>query len=206
MKTLLVQYTARANRSRTAKLANALTQSIKNSELEVLDLTQDVPEMLIKDNLLAYYERNYAGVALEPEREKLLSTADRMCDQFKQADTVVLATPMYNFSMPAIVKAYFDAVMQKGETFDITPQGEYIGLMKGKNALVLATSGAVYKDESAGFEHLSSLASCEFMFMGFDPIKTIFVQGANSLPVEDFENSLNAAQIQIRQIADKWNL
>jgi FMN-dependent NADH-azoreductase len=54
---------------------------------------------------------------LLPNEEKLLSKMDRMAAQLKSADIVVVVFPMYNFSMPAIVKARFDSVMQNGVTF-----------------------------------------------------------------------------------------
>ncbi len=70
-------------------------------------------DMLIDNNLLAYINRNILGQKLSPNEEKLLSKMDRMAAELKSADIVVVAFPMYNFSMPAIVKALFDSVMQK---------------------------------------------------------------------------------------------
>jgi FMN-dependent NADH-azoreductase len=42
---------------------------------------------------------------------------DRMTTQLKSANIIVVAFPMYIFSMPTIVKAWFDSVMQRGVTF-----------------------------------------------------------------------------------------
>ena len=61
MKTLLVKYTPRNERSSTKKLLDAFREKIKNSEIEELDLSKDVPDMFLEDNLLAYIQRNYLG-------------------------------------------------------------------------------------------------------------------------------------------------
>jgi len=116
MKTLLVKYTPRNERSNTKKLLDAFREKIRNSETEELDLCSDVPDMFLEENLLAYIQRNYLGNALTPEQKKLMSKMDRMTEQLKSADIVVVAFPMNNFSMPAAVKAWFDSVILKGQT------------------------------------------------------------------------------------------
>jgi FMN-dependent NADH-azoreductase len=96
---------------------DAFREEISISDVEELDLLDDVPDMLLGTNLLAYINRNFLGLELLPEEEKLLSKMDRMAAQLKSADIVVVAFPMYNFSMPSTVKAWFDSVIQKGVTF-----------------------------------------------------------------------------------------
>ncbi len=80
-------------------------------DVQELDLLKDVLDMLFDNNLSSYLKRNIVGQVLLPYEEKLLSKTDRMATQLKSADIVVVAFPMYNCSMPAIVKAWFDSVM-----------------------------------------------------------------------------------------------
>jgi FMN-dependent NADH-azoreductase len=83
----------------------------------------------------------------------------------KSADIVVVALPMYNFSMPAIVKACFDSVLQKGVTFG----GEYSQWWK--KALTLISSGGVHSNKSfPGREHAISLSNLEFQYMGYSDV------------------------------------
>jgi len=103
MKTLIVKYIPRYEQSNTKKLLDAFKEEISNSDVEELDLIDDVPDMLLDNNLLAYINRNFLGINLLPNEKKLLSKMDRMAVQLKTADIVVVALPMYNFSMPAIV-------------------------------------------------------------------------------------------------------
>jgi len=103
-----------------------------------------------------------------------------MTDQLKSADVVVVAYPMNNFSMPAPVKAWFDSVMLKGQTW-YAKDGSYIGLMNGKKVLAIVTSGRIYeKEPMASWEHALSLTKIEFQFMGYSDVRGILAGGMNA--------------------------
>ena len=78
-----------------------------------------------------------------PNKKKLLSKMDRMTTQLKSADIIVIAFPMYNFSMPAIVKTWFDFVIQKGVTFGNETDGQIVISNAGKKALTLISSAVL---------------------------------------------------------------
>src|SRR5437660_1725600 len=204
MKTLLVKYTPRNERSSTKKLLDAFREKIKNSEIEELDLSKDVPDMFLEENLLAYIQRNYLGNNLTPEQKKLMSKMDRMTEQLKSADVVVVAFPMNNFSMPAPVKAWFDSVMLKGQTWDVK-NGNYVGLMNGRKALVLVTSGGLYsKEPMAAWEHALSLTKLEFQFMGYSDVQGILAEGMNA--GDDIKSdNLKKSIEQVQSIAQAWH-
>jgi FMN-dependent NADH-azoreductase len=204
MKTLLVKYTPRNERSSTKKLLDAFREKIRNSEIEELDLSKDVPDMFLEENLLAYIQRNYLGNNLKPEQKKLMSKMDRMTEQLKSADVVVVAFPMNNFSMPAPVKAWFDSVMLKGQTWDVK-NGNYVGLMNGRKALVLVTSGGFYsKEPMAAWEHALSLTKLEFQFMGYSDVQGILAEGMNA--GDDIKSANMKKSIeQVQSIAQAWH-
>ncbi|HEV2192373.1 MAG TPA: NAD(P)H-dependent oxidoreductase [Nitrosopumilaceae archaeon] len=204
MKTLLVKYTPRNERSNTKKLLDAYREKIKNSEIEELDLCSDVPDMFLEENVLAYIQRNYLGQNLTPEQKKLVSKMDRMTEQLKSADIVVVVFPMNNFSMPAPVKAWFDSVMLKGQTWDVK-NGSYIGLMNGRKALVLVTSGGIYsKEPMTAWEHALSLTKLEFQFMGYSDVQGILAEGMNA--GDDIKSAnLKKSIEQVRSIAQAWH-
>ena len=132
MKTLVVSYLPRGKRSHTGKLLDAFMENA-GTDVEHLDLLEDLPDVFLSDNLLSYVKRQYLGEALSDEETASLEKMDRMTRQLKAADLVVLAFPMHNFSFPAVVKAWFDSVMQKGETWD-TDENGYVQLMTGKKS------------------------------------------------------------------------
>jgi FMN-dependent NADH-azoreductase len=160
MKTLIVKYIPRNEQSNTKKLLDAFREEISISDVEELELLDDVPDMFLGNNLLAYINRNFLGLELLPDEEKLLSKMDRMAAQLKSADIVVVAFPMYNFSMPAIVKAWFDSVIQKGVTFGEGNDSQIVISNAGKKSLTLISCGGVYSSKSSsGWEHALSLST-----------------------------------------------
>jgi FMN-dependent NADH-azoreductase len=110
---------------------------------------------------------------------------------------------MNNFSMPAPVKAWFDSVMLKGETWDVQ-DGRYLGLMNGKKALVLVSAGGIYETgPMASWEHALSLTKIEFQFMGYSDIRGILAGGMNA--GEDPKSANLAKSIsEVQQIARQW--
>ena len=204
LKTLIVQYTPRNERSNTKKILDAFIEEIKGSDIEKLDLTKDVPDLFLEQNLDVYIHRNYLGQELPPEKKNLLSKMDRMTAQLKSADVVVVAFPMNNFSMPAPVKAWFDSVMLKGQTWDVK-NGSYIGLMNGKKALAIVTAGGNYEKEPMTlWEHALSLTKIEFQFMGYSDVRGILAGGMNA--GEDSKSlSLENSIRQVQSIAQEWN-
>jgi FMN-dependent NADH-azoreductase len=203
MNTLLVKYTPREERSTSKKLLDAFRNEIKNSQIEVLDLCIDVPDMFDVESMSAYIHRNYLKENLSDEQKKVLKKMDVMTQQIKSADIVVVAFPMHNFSTPAPVKAWFDSVMLKGQTWDAS-DGKYFGLMEGKKALILVSTGGFYtKEPMINWEHAMSLAKLEFQFMGFSDIRAILNEGMNAGDPVQSEN-LGKSIDTVRKIAKEW--
>ena len=146
-KTLLITYTPRFD-SNTAKLVDTfLNHSDEHSDITHLDLVKNPAPLLLEDNLNALLKRNFMGLELTKEESEVVKSADKLVQQLLKADKIVLAFPMYNFSVPATVKAWIDAVIQKDRTFKIINEGGYEGLCQGKKALILMTTGADYSQE-----------------------------------------------------------
>jgi FMN-dependent NADH-azoreductase len=204
LKTLIVQYTPRNERSNTKKILDAFIGEMKNSDIERLDLVKDVPELFSEQNLAAYIHRDYLGEELSSEQRNSLSKMDRMTAQLKSADIVAVAFPMFNFSMPAAMKAWFDSVMLKRQTWD-TKDGSYMGLMNGKKALTIVSSGAIYENgPMTPWEHALSLAKIEFQFMGYSDIRGILAGGMNA--GEDVKSlNLEKSIKEVQSIAQEWS-
>jgi FMN-dependent NADH-azoreductase len=206
MKTLIVKYIPRNEQSNTKKLLDAFREEISISDIEELDLLDDVPDMLLDNNLLAHINRNILGLELLPEEEKLLSKMDRMAAQLKSADIVVVAFPMYNFSMPSAVKAWFDSVIQKGVTFGERNDGQMVISNARKKALTLISSGGVYSNESSFSgrgEHALSLSNLELEYMGYSDVRGILAEGM-AKEEEVKQTNLNKSIRQVRAIAREW--
>lgn len=203
MKILTVSYLPRGERSHTRKLLEAFQSAATGATHVTLDLLRDTPELFTSERLAAYIQRNYLGATLSPAEAARMAGMDRMAAQLVAADAVVLAFPMHNFSFPAPVKAWFDAVMLKGVTWDVTPQG-YAGLLQGRKALVLMASGGVYSNAPyTAYEHALSLAKVEFGFMGFSDVRTVTAAGVNMFP-DRAAVIVEQACDEARQVAREW--
>lgn len=203
MRTLLVSYTPRNEMSNSKKLLDAFRSEAGGSEIDELNLAQDVPDMFLEESLSAYIQRNYLGQEITPRQSKSVAKMDRMTGQLKASDIVAVAYPMYNFSMPAPVKAWFDSVMLKGQTWDVR-DGKYLGLMGGKKALVLVSSGGSYAGgPMASWEHALSLGKAEFEFMGYSDVRGVMAGGMNAGDGQRLE-SLKKAVGEVQEIARQW--
>jgi len=201
MKILLVKYLPTGANSKTKKLVDLFLQEVKNEKVEVLDLLQEQMPLFNEASIQAYYKRNYGGQKLNENEEKLLVANDKLIAQLKSADVLVMAYPMHNFGMPAAAKAYLDAVVAKGETFEYGQK-----MMAGKKALTLFTSGGVYSEDVFNFDYpnwntISLIAKANCSFMGFDACDIVGI----SLRDEATETSrLMEAQEKIAAIVKTW--
>ncbi len=78
-----------------------------------------------------------------PEHREALKLSDEMLGEIQNADHILLTTGMYNFAVPAALKAWIDHIVRSGKSFSANPDGSYTGLIKGKKAtIVIASSGS----------------------------------------------------------------
>ena len=74
------------------------------------------------------------------EQQQVLALSDALIAELQRADIVVIGAPMYNFGVPASLKAWIDLVARAGLTFRYTEQGP-VGLLEDKQAYVVVTTG-----------------------------------------------------------------
>ena len=79
-----------------------------------------------------------------PEMKEVLRLSDELVAEVLAADHVVIATPVYNYNVPAALKAWIDHIVRKGLTLGVDGRG----LVTGKKATVLLASGGVYTEGS----------------------------------------------------------
>lgn len=89
---------------------------------------------------------DWAKARLVPAAERsdaeraTLALSDTLIAEIKAADTLVIGVPVYNFGIPASLKAWIDLIARPKETFAYTDSGP-VGLMSGKKAIVVMASG-----------------------------------------------------------------
>ncbi len=76
-------------------------------------------------------------------RVRVLS--DALIAELAAADIVVIAAPMYNYSITTMLKSWFDHIIRAGVTFNYTPTGP-VGLLAAKPFLIIQTRGGMYTE------------------------------------------------------------
>ena len=84
-----------------------------------------------------------------PAMKAALRLSDQLVAELLAADQVVIATPVYNYNVPAVLKAWIDHVVRKGMTLGVDGRG----LVTGKKATLLIASGGVYTEGSPIRDH-----------------------------------------------------
>lgn len=88
--------------------------------------------------------------ALSDAERAELELSDALVAELEAADTIVIGLPIYNFGMPASLKAWVDLVARPKRTFQYTETGPE-GLLKGKRAIIAVASGGTKVGSDADF-------------------------------------------------------
>lgn len=132
------------------------------------------------------------GAFTPPEQHSAEMTAaikvsDDLIAELMSADEIVIGTPMYNFSIPALLKAYIDHIVRAGVTFNMN----YQGLVTGKKATVIIASGS---DFGPGTPYEAANAASSYMrqilgFIGITDVNIVLVGG--TLAVDRGEKTID---------------
>jgi FMN-dependent NADH-azoreductase len=79
-----------------------------------------------------------------PAMKDLLRLSDELVAELLAADDIAIGTPVYNYNVPAVLKAYIDHIVRKGKTLGFAGEG----LVHGKKCTILMASGGVYTEGS----------------------------------------------------------
>lgn len=144
MKLLHVKASARFERSLSRNLGNVFTTSLKEEipTLEIIerDLAKQSPSFVTEE----WIASAFANGERTDRQKDILSESDLYIDEIKQSDMIVISTPMYNYGMPAALKAWIDQIARVNETFSFDlARGDFPiePTLSGKKLIVLSSSG-----------------------------------------------------------------
>jgi FMN-dependent NADH-azoreductase len=129
------------------------------------------------------------------EQAQLAAIADTLIAELQAADTIVIASPIYNFGPPASLKAWADLVARAGTTFRYTATGPE-GLLTGKRAYIAIASGGT--PVGAEFDFMSRWLT---FFLGFIGITDVAIVAADGIMGADGEAKIAAAQDAAQKLA-----
>lgn len=172
----------------------ALLAAATGARLVVRDLAQNpVPHLTAE---------RFAAFATPPgertlEQQRHVAESDALINELREADTVVLGLPMYNFGVPSTLKAYFDHLARAGVTFRYTAEGP-VGLLGGKRAYVFATRGGRHAGTATDMQ--TAFVRQFLGFIGLRDVEFIYAEGL-ALGPEQRDQALAAATARIGQLA-----
>ena len=182
--------------SRTFKVSDSFVEEyMKNNpqdEVIVLDLYKEKIDFLRPEDL---------GVVFGPKNEDSKKhPVLKYAYQFAEADKYIIAAPMWNLSMPAILKAYIDYVSVTGITFKYTEKGP-VGLLNDKKAVHIVSRGGEYGD--APYEMGDRYLRTILEFFGIHDIETIAIENLDVAGV-DVQGKIEEGIEKSKLIAQKF--
>jgi FMN-dependent NADH-azoreductase len=131
---------------------------------------------------LPFIDEAWVGANFTPEEERtaadrqILALSDELVGELEAADVIVIGAPIYNFSIPATLKAWIDMVARARKTFRYTESGAE-GLLKGKKAYIIVPSGGV--PVGSGVDFATPYLRHALAFIGITDVEIIGARGAD---------------------------
>ena len=188
---LRIDASARFDASVSRKLADRVVEKLGADRVILRDLAAEP---------IPHVSEDWASGAYTPEAERTteqrtaLAISDALIEELRDADVVVIATPVYNFTVPASLKAWMDQVARVGVTFRYTENGPE-GLLEGKRAILAVASGGT--EVGSEIDFMTPYAK---FFLGFIGIEDVDVVASDRLMV-DAEASQERAEADLTRLA-----
>ena len=115
------------------------------------------------------------------EHKAALKISDDLIAELQTADHIVITAPMYNFAVPAVLKAWIDHIVRVGKTFS-NNAGAYAGLLLNKKATVILASGGAYAGTPAdGYDQETPYLRNILGFIGITDVTFVRAGGTSQL-------------------------
>ncbi|QEC74661.1 FMN-dependent NADH-azoreductase [Mucilaginibacter ginsenosidivorax] len=160
------------------RLGNAIIDKLRaadpGSTVQVHDLTKHPFPHLEEATLAAFYTPAAEQTAAT---RAALQHSDDAIAELMAADVIVIGTPLWNFGIPSVLKAWIDHIARAGITFNYSETGAE-GLVKGKTVYVAMASGGVY---SSGpyqvYDYVPTYLKGVLGFMGMTDLHVFRAEG-----------------------------
>jgi FMN-dependent NADH-azoreductase len=172
------------------------------------DIGQNPPSFISHDWIASSFTPEQQR---EPWMRETLAESDRLVDELIAADVLVIGTPLYNFGMPAALKAWIDQVVRPGRTVDIdesNPLDPYVPKLadRPRHAVILTARGGIGFDvggEMAHMNHLEPNLITALGFIGITQVHQIAIEGqevGGELLAESVAQALSKADALVAEL------
>ncbi|CAI2307676.1 FMN-dependent NADH-azoreductase [Vibrio parahaemolyticus] len=179
--------------SQSNKLVEDFIKNVDQDKLTVRDLAANPLPVL--DFAVATALR--ATEDLSQEQQAVVDLSDTLIEEVKAADTLVIAAPMYNFTIPTQLKNWIDLIARAGVTFKYTENGVQ-GLIEGKKAIVVTTRGGIHKDSPT--DNVTPYLRTVLGFVGITDVEFVYAEALN-MGDDAASKGISEAQSQLATMA-----
>ncbi|HGS5725458.1 FMN-dependent NADH-azoreductase [Vibrio parahaemolyticus] len=179
--------------SQSNKLVEDFIKNVDQDKLTVRDLA--VNPLPVLDFAVATALR--ATEDLSQEQQVVVDLSDTLIEEVKAADTLVIAAPMYNFTIPTQLKNWIDLIARAGVTFKYTENGVQ-GLIEGKKAIVVTTRGGIHKDSPT--DNVTPYLRTVLGFVGITDVEFVYAEALN-MGEDAASKGISDAQSQLATMA-----
>ena len=175
MSILHINSSARLKHSNTRIIGQYLVDELAEPVVS-RDLVQQILPPISAEDLIAVHG------SFDGERASLrtqLALSEQLIDELKNADTLVIGVPMYNFGIPASLKQWVDSICRAGVSFKYTEQGP-VGLLGVKQAFIITASGGTPIGSELDFASRYLEHICRFI--GIADVFHIAASGSKGTP------------------------
>ena len=187
---LVLKSSILADNSQTNQLSNYFVSKLAGKNVVIRDLAA---------NPLPHFDATAAtalrGQPTSAEENALLALSNELVAEIKNADTLIINAPMYNFHIPTQLKSYFDFIARPRVTFQYSEKGPE-GLLKGKKAVVLAAFGGFHQNQPTDL--VTSYMKAILGFVGITDVQFVYMEGIGFGP-----EAVEKAQAQAKAEIDK---
>ncbi len=193
LRILKLSASGRSDGSVTRELSRDLIAALQDrhgvAEVTHRDLSKGVPfvnEAWISANFTADEDRT-------EKHNDTLAYSNKLVAELQNADTIVIGVPVYNFSIPATLKAWVDMIARARLTFRYTADGP-VGLLTGKKVYLVVATGGVPVGSAVDFA--TPYLRHALAFVGITDVEIIAADRINS----DAAESMDRARMQMAEL------
>lgn len=135
-----------------------------------------------------------------PVLEEATSLSDQLIKEIREAETLLISAPIYNFGVPSSLKAWIDQIARVGETFSFDETG-FSGLVGGKKvilALSYGVQGYVENGDLSSMNFFEPYLVALLKFIGIEDIAVFRIEGTSVLDEESLAKQKYALKAQVK--------
>jgi FMN-dependent NADH-azoreductase len=192
----------------SARYAGSLTRQLSAAYAEQWQAKNPAGKIIRRDlasQTLPHITEAMIGAYFTPadkrsaDQQAIIAESDKLVDELVAADTLVIGVPMYNFAPPSAFKAWVDHISRVGRTFSYGANGP-TGLLTGKRAVVILSSGGVYSEGPAQpLDFNGTYIRSVLGFLGITDVELIVAEGV-SMGEEKAKQTLSQAQEKVSAV------